>query len=225
MRKDSSRLYVLSSRVSFRVLGSGVVEVSFLDDRYGRKLCLTLELHQALLRFTRPAKAGPSDQPFLAAGLLVPASSRPESEHEADEEEGFSIESVLNPKVFSDLSLWQGITRALKAGRLCLIQDAFRPKFADRIHRSLGAVEDWDLRERFDQPYFSYRYHNLNDPDLYPKDLKLCRKIWGSAATRRFMGKLAGCDASGPVQFSGTHYFPGDFALPHTDVSDTRSLA
>jgi hypothetical protein len=127
-----------------------------------------------------------------------------------------SIETYLNPAVFQREESVQTIADNLVAGKLVVIRHALQDAFAERIFRCLDQSTDWRAYEAF-QGHFHYRHHNLYDESLYPPDLKWCRNLFQSVATRNYVERLSRRDCSGEPIFSASWYLPGDYSLPHTD--------
>jgi hypothetical protein len=129
-----------------------------------------------------------------------------------------SMRSYLTPAIADDPALLADVGRHLRAGRLIVVREAFRPAFAERLHAALDGCAGWELHEDYAHAHFHYRHHNLYDERRFPPDLRWCVEILRSAETRAFIQALADRRCTGEAQFSASWYRPGDYSLPHTDL-------
>ena len=134
-----------------------------------------------------------------------------------------SLETYLNPQVWTAAGITR-VSEALAHGRLVVVHRALHEPFAERMFRCLDGFTDWELHESYgaiaahdpDDP-FHYQKHNISDPRLFPRDLALCHSVFGSAATRRFVARLAGRSCDAGTSMSASWYKAGDHSLPHND--------
>jgi hypothetical protein len=192
----------------------------------GASLVLPLAAYRLLLGFRAPATvrevfARPqvvgwrSFQRIVArleaAGLLVDASAPPRS-----------IEALLRPEVAAS----QGALRAaLAAGKICVIRDAVEGAFAGEVAAALRDETGWQHEQGVDEPFFHYSIHVLTEPSAYGGALLRCHQTFTSEPTRAFMSALCGLDCAGPPAFGASVYLPGDYAPPHSDDEEDRTLA
>lgn len=131
--------------------------------------------------------------------------------------QALALDTYFNAGLTRDAGALNAVGRALAAGRLVVVRDAFHAAFADRMHRALDTCSKWRAYEAFEDD-FHYHHHNLYDERDYPPDLGWCSRVFGSLATKALATRLSGRNCDGPTTFSASWYLPGDHSLPHTDA-------
>jgi hypothetical protein len=135
---------------------------------------------------------------------------------------GESILAHLDPRYRSQEAL-SAIGHHLATGRCVVLENAFEVAFAERVHDALSSYKDWQIYFE-NSPRFSYRHHKIPDCAVLPEALHTCAAIFGSSATRSLMSDLSNRDCNGAIAFGASLYLPGDYALPHSDVSGVRNV-
>ena len=75
-----------------------------------------------------------------------------------------SIEAYLNPQLFEDPATMADVSTRLKAGEVVVLQDAFRPEFAEMVHAELSSKDvAWELNEAYFPDGYHHRHHNVYD--------------------------------------------------------------
>jgi hypothetical protein len=120
--------------------------------------------------------------------------------------------------------LGDAVSAALIGGRAVIIQDAFRPEIAERVHRDLEACTAWTPYEHIDTR-FHYHHHNLYLEATFPPSMHELQASFASHETRALVGQLARRDCGGRVMFGASLYLPGDHSLPHRDHGFSRNVA
>jgi hypothetical protein len=124
--------------------------------------------------------------------------------------------ALREPKTF------QTVAEALRRGGPCVIRDALPADLAEEAESELRGFSDWRPYEG-SAPF--YRHHNIYGDGDRPPSLRRCEAIFGSAATKDFIGRLVGKDCQGPLQCSASLYLPLDQSAPHDDATSGRSVA
>jgi hypothetical protein len=128
-----------------------------------------------------------------------------------------SIETYLNPNIFTHQETLQAINENLGNGKLVVIRNALKDAFAQRMFTCLDQHTEWKGYEQY-QKHFHYHHHNLYEPRLFPPDLGLCREIFQSDSTKTFIQGLSQRDCQGRTLFSASWFLPGDYSFPHRDL-------
>lgn len=137
-----------------------------------------------------------------------------------------NLHRLLNPGLFSEPSTVATLRRLIRLERAIIIPDALPVEFAAEVHHDLQRSHHWSTSEG-GHDFFHYRNSVIaNLEDLTP-GLAKCSRLFGSRATRRFIGELSGVDCAGEPGVAAAWYRPSDYALPHDDSSlnHSRSVA
>jgi hypothetical protein len=226
-----SRTYRLPPSLIFRFPSETQVEAMFPD----KKLTIPASVHRLLVQFAQPATSQhvygrmSTDaslaqfqerlEAFVKMGLLVAGAP----ERRGSRPRPKSMRDVLSPRIMRRPVL-RKLSEYLRRDEVCIIHDAFAPRFAERVHASLLQSKHWKLYEEI-KPFFAYHHHNLYLEAQYPEVLQECMQILSAEATKQLVEELAGIDCSGEVQFGASQYLPGDYSLPHNDTNANRSVA
>jgi hypothetical protein len=138
-------------------------------------------------------------------------------------EHRLSIERYLTERTAATL-FREDTRRALAAGDPIELAHAFLPGFAEPLHAAIDRADAWMPVENYRNEGFAYRYHRLRDALAYP-EVRACHAVFDSEPTKGFMADVTGRHCPGPIQFGITRYLPGDYATPHTDLSDAHAGA
>lgn len=139
---------------------------------------------------------------------------------------GLGIEAYLNPALTDDPALLADAGRRLRANEVVVLRDAFRPEFAEAVHRELSAkAAPWSLNEEWFADGYAYRHHNVYSTGLWSHRLNKTFAVFDSAETKAWMEAFTARDCSGPALGSPSHYRAGDHSLPHTDWTGQRTIA
>lgn len=154
---------------------------------------------------------------FIGHGLL-------QSEQPVDDEPGLG--DLLKRRAFCDAALINKIGGWMRQGRAILIPDALPPDFAEAVHRDLYGSDRWSVFEG-GHGFFHARSSVMSDLEAGSSALTACSRLFKSTATRRFITELSGQNCAGESNVTATWYRPGEYALPHDDVSasNARSVA
>lgn len=133
-----------------------------------------------------------------------------------------SIETYLSKDWSTSDETLQRIGQALQAGKLVVIKNAFSASFAEQMFRSLQQCPAWGLRERCTDNVY-YHFHYVDSP--LPAALDFCKAVFSSELTKKFVQKLSNRDCSSVTEMSASWYQPGDFLMPHNDMSSGRQVA
>lgn len=137
-----------------------------------------------------------------------------------------SIEAYLNPQLFEDPTTMADVSKRLKAGEVVVLQDAFRPEFAEMVHAELSAKNvAWELNEAYFPDGYHHRHHNVYDQGSWSARLNATLAMMAAPASQRFMQELTGRDCSGETQGAPSWYKEGDHSLPHTDWVAQRTVS
>ena len=136
-----------------------------------------------------------------------------------------SIEAYLNPQLFEDPATMADVSKRLKAGEVVVLQDAFRPEFAEMVHAELSSKNvPWELNEAYFPDGYHHRHHNVYDQGSWSARLNATLAMIAAPASQRFMQELTGRDCSGETQGAPSWYKEGDHSLPHTDWVAQRTI-
>lgn len=227
---DPTREYVLSESMKWRMVTRDKVEVRVFGDSVALPLAwylIVLKLAQPTTLERAAAAYGVDldEHPEISRMLLQLAKAgviRPRDEVRTAR--GTSLLDLLDPAVFGKPGNRKQISAALRAGRLVIIQNAFKKSVADEAYRALSTTSEWQPYEQY-YPGFFYHHHNLYDPFAFPPAMRHLHDTFASAATRDFVTDLSGQDCSGEPAFAAGLYLPGDHSLPHDDSYGTRTVA
>ena len=226
----SSQQYILSDQVQFRICDKTSVELMI----HGDASQISMAEYLVLMKFSRPtslsralegsqtrerAKLKKTLDAHIRSKLLV----SPGRASRGSRKQAPSIERVLNKRVWSKAAIAK-IRGELKRDRVCIIRNAFEPRFAKSIARELEAATSWQLFDVY-RPFFSYHFHQLQPRSEYSPKLLECAEMFESDKSKSFVESLAGVDCQGAVEFDASVYLPGDYTLPHTDNVNGRSVA
>ncbi len=220
---DPTRKYVLSKHAYFRALNDTDVAAILVNGTSIVIAAKDLPLVMAFSLARTPSEAlavtGANEAdftrlltPLVTRGLIEAASTFTEPNE--------SWLSVLRPAL-----PWADISAALKTSRCVILRDAFEKSFADAIHAELQAIDPWPMSEDLAQKHFSSFHHNIYNPLQLPAQTQRARQMFGSEKTKALIGDASGSNCAGPLQFSASCYFPGDYSLPHKDALGARSVA
>jgi hypothetical protein len=228
MSLDSGALYRLAPLASIRMLENASFEIGIGE----LKIVLPADRFQLLLTFATPSTLaavrefvveGGGDSvlenilhEFVEYRLIERVAST------AELEVG-SIAQYLSPAYRSERTL-TAIGNHLANGDCVLLKDAFEPEFADRMYRALDQYQDWRIDQDLSSRVFSHRYHRIPQRSLYPRDVQWCMNIFDSPETKELISRLTNRDCAGDVALAANLYLPGDYALPHSDSTGTRSV-
>jgi hypothetical protein len=134
------------------------------------------------------------------------------------------LQTILNAATFRDVRLLPTIGREIENGRAVVIPQAFEPDLARRVHAALEQSTSWKPYEGH-KPFFHFRHHNLYGLSNLPPEVRECARVLGGTPAKLLLSVLTGADCRGPLSIGASMYLPGDYSLPHNDVTDTRSVA
>lgn len=155
---------------------------------------------------------------FVELGILTPIVEERELQRR--------LRAVWNRAIFEDEALLGRLQRALSAGRVVALRDAFATDFAEQVHEELAAYEDWHPFSVTRDTDFHFNHHNIYERmSPYPPLLSECRRLFGSQHMKDRIGSLSGVDTQGPTILSASYYMPGDYSLPHDDTRLGRAVA
>jgi hypothetical protein len=138
-------------------------------------------------------------------------------------EEVPDLRALLREDPFRDQALYARIKEEMRAGHVCILRNAFRDDFAERMWRALDSFEQWDAFSGFHNPYFSSQGLGIFDRAKFPSELLECERVFAAPGTRALLADLAGYPCDGDLLFDPTSYRPGDFVGPHSDVNEGRA--
>jgi hypothetical protein len=223
--KPSGALH-LSPDIAFRVVDGEAVEAATARAVHR----IPLQLYRVILEFATPSTlaeihsrlrsdvtiAELSDllQPLIDGEILV----SPEDRDDA------TLTSILNPATFGDPAILSCIGSAVASGRAVVIPNAVRETIAVACYDALERVMAWSPYE-VATPFFQYRRHSIHSDVELPVELRRLKRVFESHSTKKRVGELTGCACGGRLSFTASRYLPGDYAVPHTDADDGRSLA
>ena len=157
---------------------------------------------------------------------VVPLDASTELQLDALAQGEQSIAAYLNPKFFDDPATMAGISERLKAGEVVVLEEAFRPEFAEMVHAELSSKNvAWELNEAYFADGYHHRHHNVYDRSSWSARLNATLATLASPASQRFMQELTGRDCSGETQGAPSWYKAGDHSLPHTDWVGQRTVS
>ena len=108
-----------------------------------------------------------------------------------------SIEAYLNPQHLEPDALRETGER-LRAGEVVVLQDAFRPEFAEMAHAELKDKHvQWEHNEAYFPDGYHHRHQNVYDRSSWSERLNATAAVFTDPATARFMEGLTGRDCSG----------------------------
>tara|TARA_B110001452_G_scaffold102607_2_gene85165 strand:- start:279 stop:1244 length:966 start_codon:yes stop_codon:yes gene_type:complete len=139
------------------------------------------------------------------------------------EQEDQSLATYLSP---AHLANREDIGRRLRDGEVVVLQDAFRPEFAEMVHAELSDKSvAWELNEAYFPDGYAHRHHNVYDRESWSARLNATLDVFSDAASQQLMSELTGRDCSGPTQGAPSWYKDGDHSLPHTDWVGQRTVS
>ena len=138
-----------------------------------------------------------------------------------------SITSFLNPNLFQDPETIHNIKLQLRAGKPVIIQNAFKPDYAEAMYQDVSSAEDaFDLHEySHEDDDFSCLHYNIYDLQKYTPLMNATLELFNSTATKEFVSELSGRRCGGETWPAASWYKPGSHSLPHSDWADRRTVA
>jgi hypothetical protein len=218
--------YLLSPRATFQVqrdqVRASLGQVTLLIPRRLYAVVLAFAEPSTIAAVRREHAAGISLAQF--SGALQPLIDNGHLQRERSGADPVTLLDRLNPAVWKPRGFVERLTRQLRAGQACVIRDAFRPAYARRIADDLASAPGWSPSEKWG-PFFGYKAHGLDNPELFPESFRQLRSLFDSPATKRTVEAWTGVACQGPVRMAGSLYLPGDYALPHQDRAEGRRVS
>ena len=108
-----------------------------------------------------------------------------------------SIEEYLNPLHLEPDAL-RATGEKLRAGEVVVLQDAFRPEFAEMVYAELYDKHvSWVHNEEYFPDGYHHRHQNVYDRSSFSARLNATLGVFTDAASARFMEGLTGRDCGG----------------------------
>lgn len=226
--RDSIR-YALSEDVTFRVCGPQQIEVA---SRGGRvRGYYSLDLLPVLSFFAEPSSCRVALETFetelseLEFHVFVRKLTDAQILREVDTPPRHdSLPSLLASGLGFDEGAMATIRRNLCDGNVVTIPNAFPAEFAETVYRCLARCNAWQPHEGGSGP-FHFKHHNLYNKREFPTELADCAQVFDHPNTIDWIESITGESCRGQVSFGASWYQPGEYSLPHTDASDSRSVA
>ncbi len=133
-----------------------------------------------------------------------------------------SLPMLLASDLFQKTSVKE-VGAAFKRGHALVVDNAFRPGFAQRASAALLDFKEWAVRGG-SRESLQFETRFVEPPNL-PATIEWLRQALDSPATKAFMTTLSGRDCHGPLQLHASLYLPGDHINPHSDDGMGRSVA
>uniref|UniRef100_A0A7S1ZCJ8 Prolyl 3,4-dihydroxylase TPA1/OFD1 N-terminal domain-containing protein n=1 Tax=Ditylum brightwellii TaxID=49249 RepID=A0A7S1ZCJ8_9STRA len=138
---------------------------------------------------------------------------------------GPSIQSYLNPNLFTNPSTLQTIKDRIRNGDICVIRNAFIPELAEAMYTELDTTDTWSLNEDYFEDGYGFRHNNVYSKNDCSHLFLSVNDMFESPETKSFMADLTGRDCSGDIVGAPSYYEVGHHSLPHTDHIGQRSVA
>jgi hypothetical protein len=136
------------------------------------------------------------------------------------EEHGWSLQDYLSPHVLEQVPQ---IREQLRAGKVVTIEEAFRPEFTHAMHQELLHL-NYNAHELYEDDGFHIVHHSIYSKDDYTNFMHAADIVFQTDETRAFMNDLSGRDCNGDVKTGTSWFAPGDYAAPHNDQVESRSV-
>jgi len=136
---------------------------------------------------------------------------------------GTSLQDLLSPNVTEPAKLDE-IRANLRAGKAVVINNAFKPEFAEAMHKELLKM-DYKLQERFDADGFQVSQYNVYKWEDYNELMRAFHHVMDNPKSKTFMNDLTDRDTSGIIRSGASWFAPNGYVLPHDDHREMRTVS